>query len=215
MGFFMTDASFDQKTKIANIAILDLKTQEKYTKSLYKPNVKEAEKTGIIEALHYGKKYKNIIVFCDNVFAVNETRKEVLSSPYWQHMYRYIQIVWIPREETEIADFFSKNIENPDDIYNNKLKAWKEHTKTYSIMDIVLSDKDKLNVVKQILNNLNIKTNNKTLKQIMYEDLDELKVKPNELHELEETYKMLLVKTENVDKLNQAFTMIFDTIKTL
>lgn len=152
MGFFITDASFDHSTKVASLAILDIKQNKKYSLQEIYSSVKEAESAGIMKALEEGiSQYTNIIVFCDNQFSVNEIRRLVLNSDYWKNKYSYIQIIWIPREETHIADYFSKNINNNNEHLNKKIESFKKGCQTTNVFDLVLSKKDKQEILFQYL----------------------------------------------------------------
>lgn len=152
VGLFLTDASFDYKSKVSSIAILDLKTNQKFNKQEIVSGPKEGESKGIIEALKKGiKLYKNIIVFCDNIHSVNEVRREVLGSKFWKAKYYYIQIVWVPREETHLADFFSKNLDSSEENLNLKIESFKNKCTNNNVMDIIISSEDKINVLKEFL----------------------------------------------------------------
>lgn len=158
MGFFITDASFDYSTKVASLAILDIKQNKKYFVQEMYSSVKEAESAGILKALEKGiSEYTNIIVFCDSQFSVNEIRRMVLNSDYWKSKYSYIQIIWIPREETHIADYFSKNIDNNNEYLNKKIESFKKGCQTTNVFDLILSKKDKQEILLQFLNNSLIK----------------------------------------------------------
>lgn len=157
IGFFITDASLDHKSKVSSIGIIDLVTKENFSLQAEFKDIKEAESAGIIESLKIGsKRYKNIIVFCDNVFSVNETRKLILNSPYWKNIFYYIQIVWLPRDYTHIADFFSKNIEDSDLNKFLKAEAFNKESTRSNVTSILLTKEDKIDILINKINKLNI-----------------------------------------------------------
>ncbi len=148
IGFFISDASLDHKTKVASIGIVDLTTKENFSIQITTTNIVEAESAGVIESLKIGsKRYKNIIVFCDNIYSVNETRKNILSSPYWKNQFYYIQIVWLPREYTHIADFFSKNIEDSDLNKYLKIESFNNLSTRENVSTILLTKEDKIDIL--------------------------------------------------------------------
>lgn len=148
IGLFVTDASFDHKTQVGSIGIIDLNTKKNYSIQVNTPNVKEAETAGIIESLKIASKlYKNVIVFCDNMYSVNETRKKILASNFWKTKFYYIQIVWLPREFTHVADFFSKNLENPEENMNLKIKSFENQANRKNVLNIVLTREDKIEIL--------------------------------------------------------------------
>jgi hypothetical protein len=157
IGIFVSDASFDFKTKVASIGIINLVTKEAYNINCSVKNPMEAESFGILESLKKGiGLYENIIVFCDNINSVNKIRKTVLSSNYWKSKFKYIQIVWIPREETYLADFFSKNLEKETDNLKEKIKSFEKKCEN-NVIDIVVSDKDKKEILKKFKKNIELK----------------------------------------------------------
>jgi len=148
IGIFLTDASFDFKTKVASISIINLKENKNFNIHNVIKNPKEAETLGIYEALKKGiNKYENIIIFCDNLYSVNEVRKTVLNSKYWKSKFKYIQIVWVPREETHLADFFSKNLSEGSDNLKKKIESFENECITSNVMDLVVTIKDKEKII--------------------------------------------------------------------
>lgn len=157
IGFFISDASLDHKTKVSSIGMIDLTTKENFSLQSTFKDIKEAESAGIIECLKIAsKRYKNVIVFCDNVFSVNETRKLILSSPYWKNIFYYIQIIWLPREYTHIADFFSKNIEDSDLNKFLKIESFNKESTRNNITSILLTKEDKIDILIEKVKKLNI-----------------------------------------------------------
>ncbi len=151
LGLFMTDASFDSKSKLASIAIVNLKTKHVESIQKHLNSVGESETNGIIEALKLGiGKYSNIVIFCDNQGSVAYVSDKVKSSDFWSTKYLTIQIIWLPREETYLADFFTKNITDSDKNMQLKIDSFKKECKTTNVMDLFLSINDKHIIIKDL-----------------------------------------------------------------
>lgn len=151
LGLFMTDASFDSKSKLASIAIVNLKTKHVSSIQKHFNSVGESESNGIIEALKLGVgKYSNIVVFCDNQGSVSYLSEKVKSSDFWSSKYFTIQIIWLPREETYLADFFTKNITEPEKNMQLKIESFKNECKTTNVMELFLSINDKHKIIKEL-----------------------------------------------------------------
>jgi ribonuclease HI len=148
LGIFMSDASFDIKNGVSSIAIINLKTQD--TKSIQKisKSVFQAEYEGILESLKLADgKYSNVIVFCDSKDAVNEINLKLANTGYFNSKFNSIQIVWLNREETFIADFFTKNVSDPKKNMELKIEAYKNSCKTSNVMDIFLTKRNKQKIL--------------------------------------------------------------------
>lgn len=151
IGLFITDASFDSKTKVASIAIVDIKTKAVYSIQKSANNVKESETTGIFEGLSKAVgKYSNIVVFCDNQGSVKYVSEKIKTSEFWSSKFLTIQIIWLPREETFVADFFTKNVEDSDKNMSLKIESFKNECKTSNVMDLFLTKEDKQKIIKDL-----------------------------------------------------------------
>lgn len=156
IGFYLTDASFDKKTKLSTVSVFNLITNENksFTKTFI--NTKEAELFGIVEAIKdaYIKKYNHLIVMCDNLSSVNEMKYQISKTDYWKNKFHTIQILWIPRDQTFLADFFSKNIEanKKNDYMDTKLGKYENDISLLKITDMIITSKDKLNLLDKKLN---------------------------------------------------------------
>lgn len=151
IGLFITDASFDSKTKVASIAIVDIKTKAVYSIQKSANNVKEAETSGIFEGLTRAVgKYSNIVIFCDNQGSVKYVKDKVNTSEFWSSKFLTIQVIWLPREETFVADFFTKNIEDSDKNMSLKIESFKNECKTSNVMDLFLTKEDKYKIIKEL-----------------------------------------------------------------
>jgi len=157
LGIYVTDTSFHKATKISSIAILDIENNKCINIQKETKSPKEGETIGIMESLRGGiGKYKNIIIFCDNRYSVEEARRLVFKSNYWFSKYNYIQIVWLPRENNYLADYFSRNIGNKEDSINSKINQFKNGHKTTNILSIVLTKSDKIKILEEIRDSLSI-----------------------------------------------------------
>lgn len=214
IGFFISDASLDHKTKVSSIGIVDLTTKENFNIQKSVKDIKEAESTGILESLKIAsKRYKNVIVFCDNVFSVNETRKLILSSPYWKNIFYYIQIIWLPREYTHIADFFSKNIEDTDLNKYLKIEAFNKESSRNNISSVLLTREDKIDILIEKIKLLNLKTINfksSVLNSLFNENIFKDSVN-NEIDLIKRDFKLLFVvnSTEKEKDIKEVMEMVF------
>lgn len=115
VNIFLTDASFDYKTRVAVIGIFELVSKEKY-QFIYEDakNSSDAELYGLKKAVEIAgrqDKVDNVVFICDNKSAVNIMKKEFFSKEELRAKFWYAQFIWLPREYTWIVDFLSKNID--------------------------------------------------------------------------------------------------------
>ena len=99
-NIFFSDASFDHKTKVASIGIVDIqKNSYNFVAKANSPY--EAEVFGLNKAVEIAIKNKNwnCVFISDNKQAVIDMRKKRIES-FW-----FVQFVWIPRGYNTIADF--------------------------------------------------------------------------------------------------------------
>lgn len=124
-GIYFTDASFDHKTKTASIGIINIQTQETYSYAINAKSPLEAEEFGIIKSLDLALSDRlfNSIVFCDNKYAINNIRKQIIKDGSIKRFWK-LQLVWLPREFNQVADMLSKNI-NETEV--DALKELKEN----------------------------------------------------------------------------------------
>jgi len=163
IGFFFTDASLDHKTKNVKVSIIDIISNDKKQFNYTTNSIVEAESYSIICALKEGlKKYKNIIVFNDNLYAVKKVKKDIFSKDnIFLNKYYFVQIVWIPREYNQIADFFSKNIDNQKKEKEQKVNSYIQYINRN---EIVVTTVDKISFLKDMILNDNNEKNIKSLK---------------------------------------------------
>jgi len=113
MDIFITDASFDFKTKTSIIGIKNLsngKTYQRVFKDAKNPF--EAEKYGVQEIIIISleENLRNILIICDNKGVVVHSKKDFFSNTALREKFSFVQFVWMPREYTHIADELSKNV---------------------------------------------------------------------------------------------------------
>ena len=159
IGIFLTDASFDRRMKVSSISFIEKITNKKNNLQVNNlPNVFEAEFLGIKECLKYGfKKFKNIVIVCDNKAAIFKARKDLIKDMKLLQRFETVQFLWLPREFLNEADFLTKNINNVE----QNLKLKKENLFNGNVLDIFISEEDKKEVLNQLINNiLNIKNFN-------------------------------------------------------
>jgi len=155
IGIYLTDASFDKKTKISSISFLEKTTKKTSNIQTNKfNNIFDAEYEGIRECLMHGfKKFKNIVVICDNRGAIFKAQRELKEKMNLRSRFDSYQFIWLPREYLEEADFLTKNV---DIELNKKLKI--ENCTSGNILDIFLSEKDYLNILNDLI--ISFKENN-------------------------------------------------------
>jgi len=148
IGIYLTDASFDKKSKISSISFIEKnsnKTSNKQTNEFQ--NIFEAEYEGIRLCLIHGfKKYKNIIVVCDNRGAIFKAQRDLRIKMNLRSRFDSCQFIWLPREYLEEVDFLTKNV----DIHlNKKLKI--ENCTTGNILDIFLTKSDYVEILEDLI----------------------------------------------------------------
>jgi ribosomal protein S15P/S13E len=152
IGIFLTDASFDKKTGVSVISMINLETEarDEYQGTFSSPQ--EAETKGIVEVLtnNVGV-YKNILIYCDNKFSVRDVQDKVNNSNYWNGKYNMIQLVWLPRKYTSIADHFSKHIKDKGENMNLKENSFKNKIESKTVMDLYVSKEQKINILREII----------------------------------------------------------------
>lgn len=175
IGYYLTDASFDKATKLSTVSVLNLITKNNLNFTKVFNNTKEAETFGIIEAIKnaYNNKYKHIIVMCDNLSSVNEVKYQINTTNFWKNKFNSIQILWIPRDQTFLADFFSKNIDadKKEDYIESRINKYS-------------TDIEKLDITKLMISN-----NDKT--SLLFKKVDLLKENFNEIENFKYTSKVL------------------------
>lgn len=155
LGIFLTDASFDRKTGVSSISLIEKTT--KFTSNeqgIDCKNIFEAELYGIKRCLIYAfKKFKNVIVVCDNKFAVFSAKKAFFEELKLKSRFNTVQFLWLPRDYMSEIDFLTKHVEDID--LNHKLKKEGIIQKEYSnVLDIYVSEQDILERIKQEIKNI-------------------------------------------------------------
>jgi len=218
IGIYITDASFDHKSKVASVSFIELiskKTNEKH--NTFK-NVFEAEFQGIKECMiHASRHYNQIIVFCDSKQAIKEAKRELYTNKKWNRKIKDIQLVWLPREFTEQADFLTKNIINPVENKKQKEESFIEDLTRTNVMDIFIKKEDKIRIVKKMINELksnydiDIKFHSPTLKKNLLEE-DIVSIEPEEMDLVSIDIVSLINKNPSLilqdGLLNQIITML-------
>ena len=129
-AIFITDASFNKRDKTSLLGIKNITEKKTYQKSIIADNPKEAEKKGILEAINiaYNNKIQNLVIVCDNKFAIQEIKRDFFKSESNKNKFWYIQFLWLKREYLEEADFLSKNIneELKKEVIENREIAMKQ-----------------------------------------------------------------------------------------
>lgn len=178
-NIFFSDASFDHKTKVASIGIVDIqKNSYNFVTKVNSPY--EAEVFGLNKAVEIAIKNKNwnCVFISDNKQAVIDMRKKRIES-FW-----FVQFVWIPRGYNTIADFLSKNIDNEEEFIELKTDSLKDRAKKISnkalsnVMDLKIENKDeieyRLRQLQALLNVSNIETESLFLNKVKKGEFDGL-----------------------------------------
>ncbi len=178
-NIFFSDASFDHKTKVASIGIVDIqKNSYNFVAKANSPY--EAEVFGLNKAVEIAIKNKNwnCVFISDNKQAVIDMRKKRIES-FW-----FVQFVWIPRGYNTIADFLSKNIDNEKEFIELKTDSLKDRAKKISnkalsnVMDLKIENKDeieyRLKQLQALLNVSNIETESLFLNKVKKGEFDGL-----------------------------------------
>lgn len=155
IGIYITDASFDKNSRVASISFIEITTNKKSEKQQQVNNIFEAEYIGIKECMiNAAGKFNNILIICDSKQAIREAKKEVYSNKKWNRKIKDIQFIWLPREYTDLADFLTKNITKGDENKKLKLDSYKDDIERTDIMDIFVTDEDKIEIIKENILNL-------------------------------------------------------------
>ena len=204
MNIFVTDASFDFKSKTSIIGIKNLSNEKTYQR-VFKDakNPFEAEKLGIQEIILISieEGLSNVLIYCDNKGAVVHTKRDFFKDEALRSKFNFIQFVWIPREYTHIADELSKKIsdeglqndiittkaDNLNKIKENKSNVYLEH----HVNDLNPSKDDTSNTIrKRIIQFLLLKNDNTfesklfaELESLSFEEMDDLLITEIELIE--------------------------------
>lgn len=178
-NIFFSDASFDHKTKVASIGVVDIqKNSYNFVTKVNSPY--EAEVFGLNKAVEIAIKNKNwnCVFISDNKQAVIDMRKKRIES-FW-----FVQFVWIPRGYNTIADFLSKNIDNEEEFIELKTDSLKDRAKKISnkalsnVMDLKIENKDeieyRLRQLQALLNVSNIETESLFLNKVKKGEFDGL-----------------------------------------
>ena len=178
-NIFFSDASFDHKTKVASIGIVDIqKNSYNFVAKANSPY--EAEVFGLNKAVEIAIKNKNwnCVFISDNKQAIIDMRKKRIES-FW-----FVQFVWIPRGYNTIADFLSKNIDNEKEFIELKTDSLKDRAKKISnkalsnVMDLKIENKDeieyRLKQLQALLNVSNIETESLFLNKVKKGEFDGL-----------------------------------------
>lgn len=200
-AIFITDASFNKKDKTALIGIKNITDKKTYQKSIIANNPKEAEKEGIYEVIKIASKEKvnNLIIFCDNKFAIQEVKKDFFSNEINKTKFWYIQFVWLKREYLEEADFLSKNIniELEKEVKENKNRAIREKIEklereaTKHIFDVKIDN----SIVEEVFN----KRKNQFHKLITIENLESTLFTKKDLT-FKEAEENIFLEIEKIEK---------------
>ena len=204
MNIFVTDASFDFKSKTSIIGIKNLSNEKTYQR-VFKDakNPFEAEKLGIQEIILISieEGLSNVLIYCDNKGAVVHTKRDFFKDEALRSKFNFIQFVWIPREYTHIADELSKKIsdqelqkdiigikaDNLNSIKENKSNTYLEH----HVNDLNPSmNETSESLRKRITQFLLLKNNNifkselfSKLEELSFEEMDDLLISEIELIE--------------------------------
>ncbi len=179
IGIYITDASFDHKTNVSSISFIEINKNYKGEKHTKTKNIFEAEYIGIKECMiHASTRFNNIIVICDSKQAIREAKKEIYRNKKWNMKIKDIQLIWLPRDFTNLADFLTKNITNPEDNKKLKTESFIDDLSRHNVMDIYVSknDKEKMLIkwIKELNNNYDLDIKYSSLK--LKENLIDLKI---------------------------------------
>jgi len=114
-GIFLSDASFDYKTKFSVAGIKEMISGEtKQVTNASSKNPTEAEKFGIMESLKFAESngYDNVVFICDNKKAITYIKREFFQNENLRSKFWYVQFLWLPREFMHAVDFLSKNLDS-------------------------------------------------------------------------------------------------------
>jgi len=118
LGIYLTDASFDKKTKVSSISFIEKNTNIiNNIQSRDFSNIFLAEYEGIrISVINAFKKFNNIVVVCDNIKAIEKANRVLKREMNLDRRFNSVQFLWLPRDYLAEADFLTKNV----DITKNK-----------------------------------------------------------------------------------------------
>jgi len=144
IGIYLTDASFDKKSKISSISFLEKTTNKtnNIQTAQYK-NIYDAEFEGIKICLKDAyKKFKHVVVVCDNKRAVFNAQKHLRKEMKLSMRFESSQFLWLPRDFLSEADFLTKNV---DITKNKKIKL--DNATNGSVFEVFLTKEDYLNLL--------------------------------------------------------------------
>lgn len=157
LGIFLTDASFDKKTKTSSISFIE---KESGYSSNYQTNefvdIFSAEYEGILIAIKYAfKRYNNIIIICDNKGAISKARRELFKKMNLGKRFSSVQFLWLPRDYLVEADFLTKNVH--DYSLNKQLKiSGTENLLRSNVLDIFVDNSDINNILDRNISSLEL-----------------------------------------------------------
>lgn len=163
-GIFLSDASFDHKTKVSVVGIREITTGETF--QFINANAKNptnAEIYGINKAMITAGKegFDNVVFICDNKSAIVKTKKDFFTKEELRSQFWYCQFLWLPRDYLANEDFLSKNISKEMEVELIKHKkrktleqfnSFEEKHITKHINDINISDEVKNESVEKRIN---------------------------------------------------------------
>jgi ribonuclease HI len=123
-GIFVSDASFDHKTRTSVIGIKELVSKQTFQKITSATSPTHAEKLGIEESLRIAlnKNITNCVFISDNKKAINNVRQEFFKKELNKTIFWYVQFLWIPRDFISEIDSLSKNVSSKEEVLKVKQK---------------------------------------------------------------------------------------------
>jgi len=214
LGIYMTDASFDKKSKVSSISFIEKNTS--HTKNIQRsdiPNIFEAEYEGIRQCLiHAYKKFANVIVICDNKAAIFKAQRELKKSMKLKERFSSYQFLWLPREYMEEADFLTKNV---DKDLNKKLKI--DNSTHGNVFDIFVSKEDFEDILKKHIDLFKLKYDididrlkilDRVLEGELIDPINEIENISHDIKYIIEKYPQLGQKNSDLQKIIEVLYLV-------
>lgn len=153
IGVYLTDASFDAKTKTSSISFLESESGSinNFQTNEFE-NIYQAELAGVKACIKDAlDKYSDIVIFCDNQRAVFNSKKDfsILKR------FKTAQVVWLPRKFLDKADFLTKNVTDLELNKSVKMKGFE--SKLGNVFDVFIDSTDIDNLFKKFTKDIDIK----------------------------------------------------------
>lgn len=219
IGIYLTDASYDKGTGVSSISFIEKTNNTTNNIQINtSSNILTSEFIGIKECLkHAFRKFKFVVVFCDNINAVNKAKKELFTTMKLNERFAFVQFVWLPREFMHEADFLTKNIEDIEKNKEKKLEGYKNKMKG-NVLDIFISEEDKRNILKELINDFkkevnvdNLNLESTTLINILIKDNFNTNIL-NDLEKVTEDIKHIIKDSPKQGQKNSNLQKIIETL---